>query len=823
MRLLALALCVICVCTLSFPISATEQNMAEPVETVTTIDGESVKTRMDSEEEIPDESSGLSGEEDTDTNAENLTPSITISASPSPSVEPSQDEDLADTVVPDEESGSSESGTEEDGEEETTGQETTLPDNSVYTKKVSGEGYIVSVKYDAMAALPEDAVMQVSELSNAEYDNCKNIAQLLLDEDQFFSNARFFDISFMQNDAKILPAEGSNVNVTMEFIDEMNFADGIQTDVIRIRDGYAEKIDAEVISNNTVSFVADGTSLYGVAVRTAEKTEEPVILKAGTAEYTVTVSCPAEAQIPENAELVVTPMSDSAKEYIHTGVLQLGELDYGSHSYALDIKIMAEGQEIQPAVPVQVCIGSLDMGDTSEISVYHFPGISAESMKASACETNAVSTFALEENADMSGCIPSSEVLFATVEDDGVKFLTSSFSVFYVKTGGTITYAEVTGEDPNFIIVQKTFNGITSNQIPGEFAITVSNGTASYILTKENVVEKINGANIIWKWKIIGADTGTYTVTESGYEIENYDVESNLGDNNFTVTPSDMEITDNYYETTCKKTNWPVSEGTFFTASLKASEGVVVITQYSLSAAQRKKVESYILNMSKGPWKPPVHFYSLEEQIDSGNGFVLGGISITYNFSTKEIEIGSKDAWQHLATLTYNIQQAQNPEIGIINDYKKQTVPVNIAKQVTGSMGDRNKVFHFNVACNQPMEAGDGYELSADGLMATFTLAHNQNLLINGVKKGATLTITESGAEDYTKKLTVNGSVLEGNTYTIPSELIEQVSIIVTNNKDGSPDTGVFLDSLPYVFALIFVIAGGMLLFLTRIKNREDD
>ncbi len=58
------------------------------------------------------------------------------------------------------------------------------------------------------------------------------------------------------------------------------------------------------------------------------------------------------------------------------------------------------------------------------------------------------------------------------------------------------------------------------------------------------------------------------------------------------------------------------------------------------------------------------------------------------------------------------------------------------------------------------MEAGEGYTLSADKKTATFALGHEDKVMLNGVRIGSTLTISESGATDYKMTIKVGNITL---------------------------------------------------------------
>lgn len=154
--------------------------------------------------------------------------------------------------------------------------------------------------------------------------------------------------------------------------------------------------------------------------------------------------------------------------------------------------------------------------------------------------------------------------------------------------------------------------------------------------------------------------------------------------------------------------------------------------------------------------------------------------------------------------------------------WERATVDVTITKQVTGNMGDRSKSFSFSVQSSAGMGEGDGYALSDDARTATFTLSHSGFVTLRSVPIGATLTISESDAAGYTMSVAPNNGAKASAAYTIP-DTAEAVAITVTNDREGAPDTGILLDSLPYILILAVVIGISAILFIRKRRKINDD
>lgn len=200
--------------------------------------------------------------------------------------------------------------------------------------------------------------------------------------------------------------------------------------------------------------------------------------------------------------------------------------------------------------------------------------------------------------------------------------------------------------------------------------------------------------------------------------------------------------------------------------------------------------------------------------------------------------------------------------------YKKATSNVTITKHVTGLLGDTNKEFAFNVSITQNnaactgVTAKKGDQTVSD--LTNFTLKHNETVTLKNVPIGATIKVTEvTPGEHYNVSATGhNGEKNGGNNVTFTyvavantatagnadeAELmllsmdedtavdadgdavaydsgieVDNNQIIVTNHCGLLPDTGVLLDTLPYI-VILAVVAGGVALLMLRKHRKEDD
>lgn len=148
---------------------------------------------------------------------------------------------------------------------------------------------------------------------------------------------------------------------------------------------------------------------------------------------------------------------------------------------------------------------------------------------------------------------------------------------------------------------------------------------------------------------------------------------------------------------------------------------------------------------------------------------------------------------------------------------------LKVTKTVEGNLGDKDKYFEFKVKLTG--ETGktyaDSFAVSGGsnkanptsiklGEETTFLLKHGDTITIANLPYGVKYTVTETAAESYTTEKT-------GADGTISAA--DQIAAF-TNTKDGSIDTGVVLNNMPYILVLA-VLAAGVAVFIIR-KRRED-
>lgn len=162
---------------------------------------------------------------------------------------------------------------------------------------------------------------------------------------------------------------------------------------------------------------------------------------------------------------------------------------------------------------------------------------------------------------------------------------------------------------------------------------------------------------------------------------------------------------------------------------------------------------------------------------------------------------------------------------------------LSVTKEVTGKLGDKDKEFNVTVTFYAPayksVKSEVTYEL-ADGTVepismsdwedgeatVKFKLSDGDTVKFKNIPYNVTYTVIEDDYSgdgyDTAKYTVVDGSGVE---YKIDTE---SEGVLITNNKEGSVDTGINLDSMPYLM-MMGVACAGMFTFFTKKRMARED
>lgn len=167
------------------------------------------------------------------------------------------------------------------------------------------------------------------------------------------------------------------------------------------------------------------------------------------------------------------------------------------------------------------------------------------------------------------------------------------------------------------------------------------------------------------------------------------------------------------------------------------------------------------------------------------------------------------------------------------NEYSAGSLSVK--KTVTGIMGDQQKEFTVKVTFTAPagdtvreaityvdgtetktIAAGDGWTGSKE---VEITLKHDETVTFTNIPYGVTYTVVE---DDYTNE--ADGGYDEASyAFDDENKKIDSASenVTITNNKDGEIDTGITMDSMPYIL-LLAVTCMGLFVFVSKKRMMRE-
>ena len=400
----------------------------------------------------------------------------------------------------------------------------------------------------------------------------------------------------------------------------------------------------------------------------------------------------------------------------------------------------------------------------------------------------------------------------------------------------------VTTDDP-YITVEKRFQGVTQDQIPSrKFYIQVGTRKLYLNAATEHFVDDATG-DIVYRWKIENVDADSYDINEYKAEIDGYDLTAsgNLGDSvSVTGKTFTAEVADRIDSCANLDLDVGVRDGynfIFVVSENGANKKNVVISKEPLSLSERKAVETAVKNAgSTFSSNRTTVFYSIRENPK----ITIDRTDIVY--SGGQIHIGAECQWNHALQLKYSVTEGNNPEVTITNNYTSNRADLTVTKTVTGNMADLDEEFTFQMSIAGDYDAdkitykkGTTEEGKLNELTDNkFKLKNGESIVFSGIPKDAVVTVTETGAEDYKTTVDVSNTPTaeavalaaetgSGDTKsgTVTISATAQ-TIAFTNTKEIPVNTGVILDTLPYVLMLI-AVGGGVVAFFLRKRHHDDE
>lgn len=257
--------------------------------------------------------------------------------------------------------------------------------------------------------------------------------------------------------------------------------------------------------------------------------------------------------------------------------------------------------------------------------------------------------------------------------------------------------------------------------------------------------------------------------------------------------------------------------------------------EFKEGAATTEGLEKNVnVDLSEITW-PGVGIYYYYVTEDSGN---TAGVDYDETVAYLKVTVAYDEGTStyYTAFVTLNLADADedgktdNKIGGFINEYSAGNL--NISKTVTGNMGNQSQYFAVDVTLTGEDDKTylDSYTVSGGskndnpktieiGEKTTFYLKHNDTITISNLPYGVTYTVEE---QDYTTEAK-GGYDVATYSWGDESKKIDSAldTVSITNNKATNVDTGISMDSVPYVLLLAVATLGLAVLFTKKRMMRE--
>lgn len=231
---------------------------------------------------------------------------------------------------------------------------------------------------------------------------------------------------------------------------------------------------------------------------------------------------------------------------------------------------------------------------------------------------------------------------------------------------------------------------------------------------------------------------------------------------------------------------------------------------------------------------------------ESGANPIIDGIQYDTHIATAEVKVTTNADGTLQATVNYSNEGASGSDASVkdkaaFTNYK--VASLTISKTVSGTMGDKDKDFKFDITFKDPQGnplVGDyrytggsvaditEADVKADGTITlntvgkgTFTLKHGQSITILALPAGCSYEVSEPDADKDGYKTTITTNEETTTAYKTAGSLNnDSTSVVFKNDRDNIPNTGIILGNIPWIMATITVVGFTAMIF-TKIRGQR--
>lgn len=158
--------------------------------------------------------------------------------------------------------------------------------------------------------------------------------------------------------------------------------------------------------------------------------------------------------------------------------------------------------------------------------------------------------------------------------------------------------------------------------------------------------------------------------------------------------------------------------------------------------------------------------------------------------------------------------------------WKRSVVTLTVTKEVTGNLGDKTKSFVIVAKANGEEIRRFSLKDKASDAMENFVIGTALTLTEispgQGYKVSAVYSYVDEDGQTVSRPAVASPNGADWDLAFGADVLVRNGTITITNEKNTTPDTGVFVDSLPYIL-IIACVAGVAALFLIRRRKKRED